>query len=150
MKVNSKAPVVEMAEITIPVPRDLAWSVLTDLTRWVDWNPDVTKMEVKGPVAPGTRFNWKAGGAPIKSTIQEVDSTERIVWTGRTMGIRAIHAWTLRDAGSATQVVTEESFEGLLASLLARPLRKMLAQSLSAGLGALASECQRRVSQERE
>jgi len=144
MEANEKAPVSAGADRLIFAPRGLVWGVLTDLNRWVEWNPDVTSMEVFGPLSPGTRFKWKAGGASIVSTVQEVEEEERIVWTGRTMGIRAIHTWRLDQEEKGVRVRTEESFDGLVARLLAGPLRKMLVKSLSAGLDALAEECERR------
>lgn len=144
MKVNEAAPVLAAAQRGISASPELVWSVLTDLEHWVDWNPDVTEMQVGGPVSPGTEFRWKAGGATIISTIQEMEEKRRIVWTGRTLGIRAVHAWTLEADGTGVAVRTEESFEGMVARVLARPLRKMLHKSLTAGLDALAAECETR------
>lgn len=144
METNQTAPVKAEAERMIHAPLDLVWSVQTDFEGWVEWNPDVSAMAMRGPVAPGTEFRWKAGGASIVSTIQEVEPGKKIVWTGRTMGIRAIHMWTFHEEREGVRVRTAESFEGLVARVLARPLKKMLARSLGGGLEALAAECHRR------
>ena len=112
MEANEKAPVSAGADRLIFAPRGLVWGVLTDLNRWVEWNPDVTSMEVFGPLSPGTRFKWKAGGASIVSTVQEVEEEERIVWTGRTMGIRAIHTWRLDQEENGGRVGEREGGTG--------------------------------------
>lgn len=145
MEVNQQAPVRVVAERSIAAPADLVWSVLTDLDGWVRWNPDVTRMEWNGRLEPGAGFRWKAGGVSIVSRLREVVPSRRIVWTGRTMGIRAVHAWVIGPGEDGVLVRTEESFEGLVATLLAAPLRRMLTRSLVAGLDALAVECERRL-----
>lgn len=146
MDVNQQAPVRADAERSIAAPADLVWSVLTDLDGWVRWNPDVTRMEWSGGLEPGAEFRWKAGGMSIVSRIREVVPSRRIVWTGRTMGIRAVHVWIIEPKEDGVLVRTEESFEGLVATLLAVPLRRMLPRSLAAGLDALADECEGRLS----
>lgn len=143
MEPDRNAPVSASAEEEIQAPIDVVWRVLSDLSGWTDWNPDVRSMDVRGPIEPGTTFVWKAGGLTIRSRIEEVVPPERIVWTGRTVTIRAVHAWVLEDRGGTTVVRTEESFAGPVASLFARPLRRTLEQSLNAGLEALSAACER-------
>jgi uncharacterized protein YndB with AHSA1/START domain len=145
MDINRKAPVKADAETLIAAPLSLVWTILTDLESWVEWNPGVTGMDLRGPTTRGTEFHWKAGSNSISSTIEEVRDRERIVWSGRTFGIRAVHSWTLEDWGYGVLVRTEESFQGLLATIFARPLRKKLDDSLSTSLAALSEECRRRV-----
>ena len=69
------------------------WDFLADLERWPSWNPDVDTVRLEGTVARGTVFRWKAGSARIVSTLQDVDRPSRLSWTGRTMGVGAIHVW---------------------------------------------------------
>jgi len=145
MEVRQDAPVREAAERVINAPRGVVWSVLTDLEGWPGWNPDVTRMEVDGPLEPGTVFRWTGGGSKIVSRLEEVVPERRIAWTGRTMGIRAVHVWTLEPEGEGVRVSTRESFEGPVASVLRWALRGMLAKSLASGLEALDAECRRRV-----
>ncbi len=80
----------------------------------------------------------------IVSELGEVDPPRRIAWTGRTLGLRAVHTWTFEERGEGTRVQTEESFEGWLARLLPGLLRRTLRSSLENGLAALAAECERR------
>jgi hypothetical protein len=138
--INAQAPVVGMSEIEIAASPEEVWNVLTAFERWPSWNRDVKSMAVEGPVNPGTVFRWKAGPGTITSTIQRVEPPRLIAWTGKTLGISAIHVWHLEPRDGATQVRTEESYEGLVARLLRGSLQKTLDRALADGLHALKSE----------
>jgi hypothetical protein len=96
------------------------------------------------PGRGGTVFRWKAGPGTIKSTIQRVERPHLIAWTGRTLGIDAIHFWHFEARDGATFVRTEESYEGLVSRLLRRPLQKTLDRALDDGLHDLKAEVERR------
>lgn len=145
LDINHKAPAIAAAEAHILAPLDVVWSVQTKIDEWSRWNPDVSQVDLRGPLRTGTEFHWKAGGVPISSVLQEVEPKRRITWTGRTLGIRAIHVWTFQETDRGVLVRTEESFDGLLARLLVGPVRRMLSSSLEKGLQALKAECERRI-----
>ena len=147
MDINRNAPAVASAEVLIHAPLDLVWSVQTDVDSWSRWNPAVARAELQGPFAPGTRFRWKAGGAPIVSKIHEIIPVRRLVWTGRSLSVRAVHVWTFEEQGDGVLARTEESFEGPLVRLVAGPMRRVLATSVEQGLQALRVECERRVAE---
>jgi uncharacterized protein YndB with AHSA1/START domain len=142
--INENAPVVSTSEIEIAAPPDDVWDVLTAFERWPSWLRDVKSVLVEGPVAAGTVFRWKAGPGTIKSTIQRVERPHLIAWTGRTLGIDAIHFWHFEARDGATFVRTEESYEGLVSRLLRRPLQKTLDRALDDGLHDLKAEVERR------
>ncbi|MGD2082170.1 MAG: SRPBCC family protein [Chromatiales bacterium] len=144
MDINRDAPVVASAEALIEAPVDLVWSLLIDIDGWPRWNPAVERAALDGPPQAGTAFRWKAGGASIASRLEAVRRPAHLVWTGRTRGIRAVHAWHLRAEEGGTRVRTEESFDGVWLRLLAGPMRRMLASSLEQGLGALKGAAERR------
>jgi len=141
--INRDAPAIASAEAFIGAPLDVVWSVLTNIAEWSRWNPDVSRVELRGPLAPGTEFRWKSGGASIVSTLQEIDPKRRIAWTGRTLSIRAAHVWTFTEQEGGVLARTEESFDGLVVRLFAGPMRGMLASSLEKGVNALRTECER-------
>lgn len=61
------------------------------------------------------------------------------------MGIKAIHVYTLEpNQDGGTVVRTEESFDGLVAKVLRRPLQKTLDTALQEGLEHLKREAERR------
>jgi hypothetical protein len=130
-------------EIHVDAPPEAVWEVLTDFRRWPEWNPEVKSMSFDGPVEPGSTFRWKAGPASIVSTLEQVDPPRAVRWRGKTLSIKAIHDWRLEPRDGGTHVETEESFSGLLASLLRGSLQKQLDKSLEDGLAALKAEAER-------
>jgi len=145
IKDNEVAPVLAECEAEIKAPIQIVWQVLTDLEKWPEWNESVQEMHLQGEVAIGTEFRWKTGGMRIRSRIEEITSPVSIVWSGRTMGIRAIHVWALTGTNESTSVWTGECFYGIVASLLASPLRKSLAKALQQGMAALKKDAEKRV-----
>jgi uncharacterized protein YndB with AHSA1/START domain len=142
--INESAPVVSKSEIEIAATPDAVWEVLTEFERWPSWLRDIKSMSIDGPVAPGTVFRWRAGPGTITSTIQRVERPRLIAWTGRTLGIDAIHLWHFEERDGATFVRTAESYEGLVARILRRSLQKTLDRALDDGLQDLKAEVERR------
>jgi len=99
---------------------------------------------VNGPAKVGTSFKWVGGKSKIVSRLEEVDPPKRIAWSGKTLGIRAIHVWELAEKGEGTQVRTEESFEGLVVRLFRGFARKTLAKALEQGVSSLQAAAESR------
>ncbi|PAU74247.1 SRPBCC family protein [Halomonas salipaludis] len=145
VEINRDASVIASAEAYVDAPSSLVWAVKTNLLTWPEWNADVTSIHFSGTLAPGERFRWKAGGVPIASTLQAVDSGRMIGWTGRApLGIRAVHTWVFEAEGEGTRVRTEESFDGRLVLVFAGPMQRMLTASLQRSVTALKIEAERR------
>jgi hypothetical protein len=142
--INERAPVVGASEIEIGATPEAVWEVLTSFERWPSWNADVKSMSVEGPVASGTVFRWKAGRGTITSTIRRVEPPRLIAWSGKTLGIKAIHFWHLEPRNGSTFVRTEESYEGLVTRLFRGPIQKTLDKALADGLQYLKTEVERR------
>lgn len=81
----------ESAEIVISAPPEVVWDTLTDLRSWPQWMPGVKAMSVDERLEVGTEFEWKAGPGTIKSEILKCDRPRSVGWTGRTLGISALH-----------------------------------------------------------
>jgi hypothetical protein len=143
--INEQAPVVGRSELEIAADPEVVWQVLTTFEQWPTWNQEVKSMSMQGPVAPGSSFRWKAGPATIRSTIQRVEPPRLIAWTGKTLGIDAIHFWWLEPGDGTTLVRTEESYEGLVARVFRRPLQKTLDRALTDGLRDLKAEAESRM-----
>ena len=142
--IDEQAPVVGASEIEIAAPPETVWAVLTDFERWPSWNRDVKSMSIQGPVAPGSVFKWKAGPGTITSTIQRVEPPSLLAWTGKSLGIDAIHFWHLEPRNGKTFVRTQESYGGLVARLFRRPIQKTLDRALADGLKYLKAEAEAR------
>jgi Polyketide cyclase / dehydrase and lipid transport len=141
--IASTAPVVSAHEIEIDAPIDRVWGVLTAIDRWPAWNPDVKSVWIDSPVAEGVTFRWKAGPGTITSRIEHLDRPRLVVWSGRTLGIRAIHVWRFEARDGNTLARTEESYDGLVARVLRRSLQKMLDTALTDGAGYLKTEAEK-------
>ncbi len=143
MEINTAAPAVAQGEIEVSASREIVWRVLTEIANWPSWNPDVKSATLGGPVAPGTEFRWKAGPGTIRSAFQTVESPHRIVWTGATFGIKAIHVHQLEQQDGKTMVRSAESWDGLLVRLLRRSMTKSLQKAIDSGLQHLKIEAER-------
>ncbi|MGH3110343.1 MAG: hypothetical protein ACRDQT_05430 [Gaiellaceae bacterium] len=73
-----------------------------------------------------------------------MEPPQLIAWTGRTLGIDAIHFYRLEPRDGGTFVRTEESYEGLVARLLRGSLQKTLGRALADGLRYLKIEAEQR------
>ncbi len=144
MEVDQKAPVIADATVEIAAAPEVVWETVADLERWPAWNPDVKTMSVDGPVADGTTFRWKAGPGTISSTLRSVERPTELGWTGKTLGIAAVHVWRFESIDGGTVARTFESWTGWLPRLLRGLMRKQLQQSLEGGLPHLKAEAERR------
>jgi len=141
--IEPAAPVVSTHVVEIDAPADRVWAVLTAIDRWDAWNPDVKSVSIDGPVAEGSVFRWKAGPGTVTSRIEHLERPRLIVWSGRTLGIRAVHVWRLDAQGGMTIASTEESYDGLVARVLRRPLQAMLDRALTDAAAYLKSEAEK-------
>ena len=141
--IASNAPVVSAHEIEIDAPIDRVWGVLTAIEQWPAWNPDVKSVSIDGPVAEGVTFRWKAGPGTITSLVEHLDRPRMVAWSGRTLGIRAVHVWRLEARNEKTLARTEESYDGLVARVLRRSLHKTLDTALTDGAGYLKAEVEK-------
>jgi hypothetical protein len=139
-------PVVSSAEIEIEAPIEAVWGILAAIERWPAWNHDVRWVTLDGPVAEGTTFSWKAGPGTIQSTIVRLDPPQLITWTGRTLGIDAVHVWRLDHRDGRTLARTEETYTGLVARILRRPLQRVLDKTLTDVARHLKAEAERSLS----
>ena len=144
MEVNQRAPVVVFEQIDVDADPGMVWQVISAIGAWPSWNPAVKSTSLSGPLAVGTTFRWKSGPGTITSTLQQVDPPHVLAWTGKTLGIKAIHVYRLEARDGGTTVHSAESWEGLAARLLRRSMQRQLANSLRSGLERLKEESERR------
>jgi uncharacterized protein YndB with AHSA1/START domain len=138
------AEVRSQASITIHSPIQRVWSLVVDIDRWPQWNKAVETAHLEGPVARGAVFTWKSGGLGIRSTFKDVAPMERLSWTGRTIGTRAIHSWTFETTDEGVVVTTTESFDGWLPAIMPATMQKKLDDTLPALLASLKVAAEKR------
>ena len=146
MEADRNAPVYGTGEIEVAADPETVWAVLADIQGWPTWNSDIAEASLRGPVRPGTSFSWRSGPGTITSTFQVVEQPTELTWTGKTLGIPAIHVYRLRPSEHPGHTIlsTEESWSGLLARLLRRRFTTTLKNAIDTGLGRLKAEAERR------
>ena len=146
MNVDQQAPAITHDEILIAAPLSTVWNVQTGVSRWPQWNTDVSSAAIGGPLAVGTVFRWSTAGLDdITSTIGEVIPERRIVWSGPAQGITAVHVWTFTPVQDGVLVKTEESWDGAPVRENLRDMQSALDASLTSWLAKLKREAEARV-----
>ena len=146
MDIDRSAPAIAEGEIQIAAPPATVWEVIADIAAWPTWNTDVKSMTLEDPVAPGSTFRWKAGSSSLVSTLKVVDPPREIAWIGVTMGIHAVHVFHFEPSDGGTRARSEESFRGLIPTVLRGYSRKVLQRGIDRILALLKVEAERRAS----
>jgi uncharacterized protein YndB with AHSA1/START domain len=141
--INLTAPVVGTSETEIAASRNVVWDVLTGIAQWPSWNPDVKAVAMQSPLSEGSEFRWKAGPGTITSRLEHVQPPRRVAWSGKSLGLKAMHVYAL-EARNGTTLVRTESYDGLVAHVFRARLQKTLDDSLESGLRHLRAEAERR------
>jgi len=118
MNIDYNAPLRAKRDILISAPLEKVWSEITKIDRWFEWQTDVTSSKLDGELAVGTMFYWKAKGLSIRSTIEVLVPMQSIGWTGKSLGMQAVHIWTFDVRKEGTHVATEESLSGWFPRIL--------------------------------
>jgi hypothetical protein len=117
------------AAILIDAPPMDVWAVLTDLSRYPEWNP--LFREASGEIAVGERIKLRsvhpANGRmmTVKPKIVTAEAGVELRWASSLPGIiSGEHSFALTPVGGGTQVVQSESFAGLLVPLSGKILAR--------------------------
>ncbi len=143
IEINENAPVIARGMIEIKANPETIWDMIANIKKWPNWNPDVKNASLEGEVIKGSKFKWKAQSVTISSVFQEVDRPRFLGWTGKTMGIKAVHIWKLELKNGKTIATTEESWEGPLTHLTSGRTQNMLQKSIDSSLKYLKIEAER-------
>jgi len=110
------------ATILIDAPPLDVWAVLTDLSRYPEWNP--LFREASGEIAVGQRIKLRSAHPAngrmmtVKPKIVTAEAGVELRWAASLPGIiSGEHSFALTPAGGGTRVVQSESFRGLLVPL---------------------------------
>lgn len=107
-------------ELDMPVSPEAVWAWLVRAQLWPTWYPNSRDVVVEGggpDLKAGSKFRWKTFGVTLDSVVEEFVPPERIAWSARAMGVDAYHAWLVERRPSGCHVLTEETQNGLLASI---------------------------------
>ena len=110
--------------IEIDAGPERVWQILTDFTRYPDWNPFL--LSVTGPLREGETLAINAGGMQFRPEIIRLRPGRELVWKGKLL-FRGLfdgrHSFKLEALDNdRTLFRHEEQFSGLLVGLFARKL----------------------------
>ena len=105
------------------------WGLLTDASRYTDWNPAV--LGIEGNIAEGQRIHLKSIVNPdrtFKLNVSDVNENESMVWwdgmpLGLFKGVRTFEL-TPNDDGT-TNFSMEEVYSGLMAPMITKSIPDM-------------------------
>ncbi len=141
--INKKAPVIQSKEIIINAKPEKVWEILIDINRWSDWNDNIRDSKTMGTLSVDSTFKWTNNGSKITSTIHTLEKNSMIGWTGKNFAAKAIHNWYLTSTENGTKVLTEESMESWIMSLMKKKMNNVLAEDMTSWLEMLKVECER-------
>lgn len=141
-EVKTSAPIYCQKSILINAKPEKVWSVLIDIENWPQWLSMVSEAKLSGPLQENTTFDWKASGMKIHSKLHTVQPNAAIGWTGKVLGIHAIHNWTFQQKNECTEVVVSESMEGFLAKLFKKMMNKSIEKDMILSLELLKKACE--------
>lgn len=141
--INSAARVKCIKKIIINANSVDVWNVMTDINNWDKWQIHIKSPELKGALREGTPFSWKTGGIRLNTVLHTVEPYTHIGWSGKSLGVYAIHNWTITELNKQTEVLVEESMEGLLTWILKPILKSTLEKANQNWLNLLKKECER-------
>jgi hypothetical protein len=145
MDIDWDAEIVASGSVEISASPADVWTIISDIGDWPSWNPDVRDARLEGDLSAGSRFKWRAGPGRISSVLRSVEPGRELAWTGKTMGVHAVHVWRLESTPRGTRVTTEESWDGWPTRLMHERMEKTLRRALAHGLHSLKTEVEFRL-----
>src|SRR5690625_877555 len=124
--INNNAPVVCKNTISIKASPQQVWSLLSDINKWPQWQTDIDNAVLHGTLKPQSNFIWKSSGVKIRSTLHTVHPNKHLGWTGKSVGMYAVHNWCLTKKDDETIVEVKESMEGWLVRIFKKTMTKNL------------------------
>jgi len=117
------------ASTSINAGPDLVWRVLSDVARWPEWLPTVSKVEpLDGErLSIGSRFVvHQPRLRPATWVVTELAETGRFVWVARSLGLVMLAEHSVAQQSPITSTVTLRfSFNGLLGGIMGRMFRSL-------------------------
>jgi hypothetical protein len=134
-RIDDAAPVQARADVTIDAPPTLVWERLVDVAAWpTNLEAGVHNITVPDGVNIDAEFRRTIKGARLRARFAVVDPARELGWTGRSLGIKVVHRYTLEAVSEIrTRVVVEESMAGppMIALISSAKLETQLRQSLA-------------------
>jgi hypothetical protein len=132
----------------IDAPPLAVWAVLTDLSRYPEWNP--LFREASGQIAVGGRITLRAVQPAngrlmtVKAKIVAADPGAELRWTSALPAIMSgEHSFVLTPLDGGTRVAQTEIYGGLLAATVSIPRTETIFQAMNDALKQRVEDAQR-------
>lgn len=136
-------------DIHIEASPETVWQVLTDFSRYPDWNPFIPRAE--GEIREGARIEVRieppgGQGMTFRPTVQRVVPHGELRWLGRLWVPKLFdgeHIFELHPEDGGTRFVQRENFSGLLVPVLGGTMESATRRGFDAMNRALKEEAER-------
>lgn len=135
------------SKIVIKAKSHRVWKVLSDVARWPQWLPTVTRVDALDgeSIAVGARY-WvqQPKLKPVVWTVTGLEDSRRFVWEARFTGVRMIaeHA-VVEKTQDVSEVSLRYFFDGLLGGVVGRIYRGIVTRYLAQEASALKQAVER-------
>jgi carbon monoxide dehydrogenase subunit G len=126
--------------VEIAAPPERVWAVMSEIERWAEWTPSVTRVERldPGPLAVGHRARIRQPRLlPAVWRVTAIEPGRGFTWVTRSAGLRATGGHRVEPAGSGSRAELTLRFEGPLAGLVARLFGALTTRYLALEAGGL-------------
>jgi hypothetical protein len=112
-------------KINIKASPERIWEILTDASRWLEWNTTINRIE--GKIAPGekvTVYSKVSPGRAFPLRVSEFNPPKRMVWSdGSPIFFRGERSYDLNpQSDGSVNFEMREVFSGLMAGLITRTI----------------------------
>ena len=109
----------------IHTPPEVVWAILTDGSKWMEWNTTIEKVE--GSISPGGKlkvYTKLSPGRAFPVRVSEFVPPHRMVWTGgMPLGLfKGVRTYTITPTDGGIVFGMREVFSGLMAPLITRSI----------------------------
>ena len=123
VEINSEAPVKVSKALKINKEASEIFKKLTDLEGLPSWFAALERVNAK-ELKEGSKIEFKFKRKRVKSEVHTFSKGEyKLGWTGRAIGIRAVHNWEVVEDEGGAVVFVDQSLEGPLAHLFANKFK---------------------------
>ena len=112
--------------VEVSAPPERVWAVMSDIERWPEWTPPVTRVERldPGPLAVGQRTRILQPSLPAAVwRITALEQGRSFTWVTRSPGVVVTARHLVEPAGGGSRARLALHFGGMLGPLVARIAR---------------------------
>jgi uncharacterized protein YndB with AHSA1/START domain len=89
------------------------WDILADVEAWPEWQgTPFVRLKTPTPIREGSVIEVGIGGVKWKLAVIQVERPSKLAWTGKAMGLKAIHEWEFKEHEGKTLAINRESVSG--------------------------------------